>query len=302
VSEEPLQQFDRAGTIADTSHDGRRVLKFDSDDSLVVVAAQSGERISGPFYAEGGYEGGGIFAAKFDATGKLIAIGEGADFRLGIGYARVWNAETGQPVTGPLPHTLAVTQVSFSDDSKRLLTMQSRLGSLLYTSRIWALPTGAPLSDRMPPDGDSWKIPDYQLFGVLDRDHGRLTLYASEAGIAEVRDVGFPAGSKAPSWLPLLAELAGGRQLNADTGVIEPVVDHWLKLQALRAQLAASVERDPFSLLGRWFLADPQRRTLSPYSALTARAYFEQCAAAKDEACMKDAERLTGSDPTLLKR
>ena len=230
----------------------------------MVVDARSGARISGPFHAEGGYEGGGIFAAKLDGTGQLIAIGEGADFRLALGYARVWNADTGRPLTDPLVHTLAVTQVSFSDDGQRLLTMQSKLGSLSFTSRIWALPTGAPVSDRMPPTFNRWKLPDEALFGVLDRKYGRLTQYASEQGIAEIRDVAFPAGSKAPSWLPLLAELAGGRQLNADTGVIEPVADHWSKLQALRAQLESSQARDPFSLLGRWFLADPRQRTLSP--------------------------------------
>jgi WD40 repeat protein len=297
VREQPLRDFDRTGIIADKSRDDRRVMKFDTEDSLVVVDARSGAKISGPFHKESGYEGGGIFAARFDDTGRFIAIGEGADFRLGIGYARVWNADTGQPVTDPLVHTLAVTQVSFGDDGKRLLTVQSKLGSSLSTSRIWALPSGAPVSDRMPPEVDRFKIPDEALFAVLDRKHGRLTQYISEEAIAEIRDVAFPAGLNAPSWLPLLAELAGGRQLNADTGVVEPLADHWPKLQALRAQLESSGARDPFSLLGRWFLADPRQRTLSPYSALTVRSYLERCTATKDEACLDDAKRLAGSDP-----
>src|SRR5262249_28456145 len=96
VPDAPLKQYERAGTVADTSRDSKRVLKFDSEESLMVCNARTGSRISGPFYPEGGYEilkggEGGISAARFSPKGDLFALGEGGDYRLAKGYARVWD-------------------------------------------------------------------------------------------------------------------------------------------------------------------------------------------------------------------
>jgi hypothetical protein len=73
-------------------------------------------------------------------------------------------------------------------------------------------------------------------------------------------------------------------------------------LEALLAELAAGKGQDPFTALGKWFLGDPQKRMLSPYSKLTRHDYFERCLAEKSEPFLIEAERLAGGDPKLQER
>jgi WD40 repeat protein len=298
-----VPEAQEAGMVVDTSRDRTRVLKVERENSIIVCDAKSGARISGPFRPEGGYEEAIISAAKFSPKGDLIAVGEGGHYRLRKGFARVWNANTGRPVTGPLIHTFAVRELGFSDDEERLITLQSK-DVMLFSTRIWDIRSGIALTDRMPPEGVRRKLPEEGEVAEIDRSRGQLTNYSppNAPEIAEVRDVAFPAGTVAPDWLPQLAELVGGMRLNAETGVIEPVPEQWSKLEALRAELAASKRQDPFTALGKWFLADPRKRTLSPYNKLTARDYFERCLTEKSEPFVIEANRLAGDDPKLLER
>ena len=153
----------------------------------------------------------------------------------------------------------------------------------------------------MPADGTAAKVSEAEVnVAGFDRDSGRLTSHSDD--VAEIRDVAFPPRTAVPDWLPDLAELAGGARLNAGTGVIEPVPDRWQHLQALSAKLAASNQRDPFAALGKWFLGDPQKRTLSPYSKLSRREYVERCLSEKDQPFLHEAERLSQDDPKLLEK
>ena len=74
--------------------------------------------------------------------------------------ARVWNANTGAPITPPLKHALpdfwgrGVEYVSFSPDGQRILTT-----SVDKTARVWDAATGAPVTPPLP--------------------HGRAVLYAA---------------------------------------------------------------------------------------------------------------------------
>jgi WD40 repeat protein len=180
---EPPQE---AGTVADTSPDGTRVLKYATEDSLIVTDARTGAPLSDPMSAVGGYEGGGIWTAKFSSNGTLIAIGEGGDFRIAKGFARVWDAATGHPLTGPLAHPLAVSFVAFSADHERLVTIGSRLGpgspSLI---QVWDVRSGMPLTGAL-----------YNVINAesaeFSRNRDQLTAISSEEGLAEVRDVAFP--------------------------------------------------------------------------------------------------------------
>jgi WD40 repeat protein len=54
--------------------------------------------------------------------------------------ARVWDARTGQPVTGPLEHGNIVTSAAFSADGTRVVT-----ASYDKTARVWDARTGQPV-------------------------------------------------------------------------------------------------------------------------------------------------------------
>lgn len=79
-------------------------------------------------------EAGGQFAyACLDETGKLVMTGAyGAP-----SFARVWEVETGKPITPQLTHKDFPIRGRFLEDGKKLLTI-SRDGS----ARVWALPEG----------------------------------------------------------------------------------------------------------------------------------------------------------------
>jgi dipeptidyl aminopeptidase/acylaminoacyl peptidase len=57
-----------------------------------------------------------VWSAQFSPEGKRIATAS-ADKT-----ARVWDAESGQPLTEPLPHDGAVKSALFSPDGKRMVT------------------------------------------------------------------------------------------------------------------------------------------------------------------------------------
>ena len=53
------------------------------------------------------------------------------------GTARVWDAVTGTPITGPLAHHAGVPSAEFSRDGTRVVT-----ASLDHTPRVWHAATG----------------------------------------------------------------------------------------------------------------------------------------------------------------
>jgi WD40 repeat protein len=59
------------------------------------------------------------------------------------GTARVWDAQTGQPLTDPLKHTNAVSSAQFSPDGKWLLTVSTNV------ARVWDAQTGQPLTEPL---------------------------------------------------------------------------------------------------------------------------------------------------------
>jgi hypothetical protein len=67
-------------------------------------------------------------------------------------------------------------------------------------------------------------------------------------------------------WLPRLAKLIGGYELNRQSGIIEPVRDRSEGLRQLRDELAKAAADNPYVKFGRWVLSDPATRTISPYS------------------------------------
>jgi WD40 repeat protein len=78
---------------------------------------------------------GPVEAASFSPDGRRVVTAS-VDYS-----ARVWDAETGAPLTDPLRHGAGVAAASFSPDGRRDVT-----GSRQGTARVWDAATGAPVT------------------------------------------------------------------------------------------------------------------------------------------------------------
>jgi serine/threonine protein kinase/WD40 repeat protein len=174
----PTLSFKRS-TSAEFSPDGTRFLTGADDGTATVWDARSGRQIcrvtawtlppqSPPFVWKHA-----VNAARFSPDGKRFAT---ASWDQG----RIWDAQTGQPVTGLLQHNAMVTEAEFSPDQTRLATL---CGPSVW---IWDVESGRKvmeLSNEFPqniqfaeysPDGK-------RLLGILlgdvhvwDAENGRL--------------------------------------------------------------------------------------------------------------------------------
>ncbi|HEX3477143.1 MAG TPA: CHAT domain-containing protein, partial [Kofleriaceae bacterium] len=76
-----------------------------------------------------------VLSAAFSPDGTRVVTA--SDDRT----ARVWDAETGKPVTGPLGHQDAVLRAAFSPDGARVVTASED-----RTARVWDAATGKPVT------------------------------------------------------------------------------------------------------------------------------------------------------------
>jgi len=82
-------------------------------------------------------QAGGLKSAQFSPDGSQILTVAGTN-------ARVWDAQTGRPVSELMKHRLAIESAQFSPDGKRIVT-----ASQDKTARVWDAQTGQPLTDPM---------------------------------------------------------------------------------------------------------------------------------------------------------
>src|SRR5262249_37390591 len=95
----------------------------------------------------------------FSADGRRLLTFDG-------GAARVWDAETGKPVGGPMP---SPGRARFSPDGRRVLTLDGN------SARVWDTETGRALGAAMQPGGP--------LGLALFRSDGRaVAIFGSETG------------------------------------------------------------------------------------------------------------------------
>jgi WD40 repeat protein/serine/threonine protein kinase len=281
-------------TSAQFSPDGKRILTVSRDGTAPIWDAQTGQQLT--------QVAGDVNSAQFSPDGKRVLTFSGS-------AARVWDAQTGQPLTEPLQNNPTIYSAQFSSDGKRIITSTFAGGA-----RVWDAQTGQQLMEpllhtRAPRVGEFNRGANGALVvsvrspvnSAQFSPDGKRIVTAADDGTARVWDVA-PSQDSHPAWVSQLAEAISGRTLNKQ-GLLEPATLNSVDvLNELRQKLNGNNAGDDWSAWGRWFLADPLKRTISPFSEQTIPQYVENRIAEGTPESLDEAERLAAGDERLLKR
>ena len=246
LSAPPLSHNDQL-TSARFSPDGLKVVTASRDGTARVWDARSGTPLTRSLR-----HNSTVNSAEFSPD-SLLVVTASAD-----STGRVWDAQTGQPVSEPLKHEAEVVGAEFSPDGRRVLT-----ASLDGMARIWDTRTGLmvaePLRHRRQINAAHFS-PDGRWIATVSHDH--------TARVWEVMRV----QSRAPDWLPELAEATVGLRLNAQRGFEDVPAAAFFRL---RERLAKVAGNDEYSSWVRWFLADRSSRSASPSADCSVHGFAE---------------------------
>ncbi|HEY3857747.1 MAG TPA: serine/threonine-protein kinase [Verrucomicrobiae bacterium] len=95
-----------------------------------------------------------VWCAHFSPDGRRIVTGSGD------GTARVWDAQTGQPLTEPLKHNGEISWAQFSPDGTRIVT-----ASRDHTARVWDALSGQPLTAPLKHEGEGFQAAQFSPDG-----------------------------------------------------------------------------------------------------------------------------------------
>jgi len=235
-------------SAAQFSPDGMQVVTASDDGTAQVWDAQNGRPVTGPLL-----HGSHVGSAQFSPDGRRVLTASWDQ------KARVWDAQTGHLLIESLNHASGLTFAQFSPDGRRIVTTSDD-----YTACVWDAQTGQPLTDSLRHNGNVW-------FAQFSPDGKRLVT-ASVDRTARIWDLA-PSASTCPHWLLPLAEAISGKVLNEQGFLRETKLDRPQVLAQLRDQLSAAPDNDDWVQWGRWFLADPDTRTVSPFSTITPQDY-----------------------------
>jgi hypothetical protein len=246
------------------------------------------------------------------------------------GTARVWDAQTGRPLT-ERKYGVDVHSAQLSPDGKRVVT-----ASWDGTACVWDAQTGKPLTEPLKhggrvtsaefsPDGkrvvtasadSTARVWDAQTGQPLTEplkhsegvdlaqfspDGKRVVTVSSKYGTARVWDLA-PIQPGYPDWLAQLAEALSGKAVGQQ-GVAEEIkVDRMAVLQQVREKLNREPEDDPWVIWGRWLLADQSTRTISPFAKITVPQYIDERIREGTSDSLAEAEMLAKGDGALLRK
>jgi len=276
-SGQPLtKSLEHAGAVnsAQFSPDGKRIVTASDSGTARVWDARSGQLLSET------YNIGAIHSAQFSPDGKrIVTTSQGA--------AWVWDAQSGQQLTEPMKHSGWVNSAQFSPDGKRIVT-----ASYDHTARVWDAQNGQPLSDPLQHSQGANSA-------QFSPDGKRIVTGSSDG--AQVWDLA-PSSENHPAWLTQLAEAISGQTLNKQ-GLLEPTqLKRGVVLDQLQHKLNQEPDDDEWVHWGRWFLADPATRTISPFSKMTVPEYIEDRIKENTAESLDEAEQLASGNADLLKR
>ncbi len=111
-----------------------------------------------------------------------------------------------------------------------------------------------------------------------------------------------PLPETCPNWLPDLVEAISGQKVSPQGTMEATKLDCAEILEQLRQRLRRGPVQDPWVQWGRWFLADPATRTISPSSKLTVPEYVRLQIEAGTPESLEEAERAAYGDKDALRR
>jgi roadblock/LC7 domain-containing protein/predicted nucleic acid-binding protein len=273
---EPLKNSDSVVRSAQFSPDGKRLV------TAVGQSARVWDALNGLPLTEPLINSDSVQSAQFSPDGKRIVTA------CYDGISRVWDAQSGLPLTEPLKHDGNMRSAQFSPDGKRIATASDD-----GTARVWDARSGQPLTGPLKHGG----IVNSAQFSP----DGKRIVTASWDHTARVWDVA-PSPASYPVWLPDLAEAISGVKLNKQ-GLLEPTrLDRAKTINQLRQRLNEQPDDDEWVQWGRWLLADPVTRTISPFSTMTLPAYIENRIKEDTTVSLAEAERLTSGEAELSER
>ncbi len=315
---EPLKH-DEAVLSAQFSPDGSRIVTASMDGTARVWDAQSGQPLTEPLKHDGW-----VNFAQFSPDGKRIVTASNDR------TARVWDAQSGQPLTEPLKHNDGVSAVQFSPDGRRVVTASSDC-----TARLWDAQSGQPLTEPFKHNdlvNSAQFSPNGKLIVTASSDHtarvwdaesgqplteplnhndgvsaaqfspdGKRIVTASSYHAARVWDIA-PSGASCPDWLLTLAEAISGRVLNKSSVLEATKLDRFAAVSRIRQTLDQDDGQSDWVVLGRWFLANPSSRTISPFFKSTVPEYIENRIKENSDESLDEAGRLTYGNSDLSRR
>jgi len=231
------------------------------------------------------YHGDAVTSAQFSPNGRRLVTSS-------LGHeARVWDSNTGEPLTRPLWHDGQVWSAQFSPEGTRIVTAceDGTNGAV----RVWDADTALPLTEPL-------KAPGEALSARFSPD-GRQVLAVSSNGRVYLWDIG-PTSAKFPNWPLPLAEAVSGATLNPEGVPVETKLDRIETIKQVRERLSHEPDNNDWVIWGRWFLANPHRRTISPFSKVTVPEYLADRIKEGTEQSLEEAEQLAFGNYEWLRR
>ncbi len=185
-------------------------------------------------------------------------------------------------------HNGSVRSAQFSPDGKRIVTASGD-----FTARVWDAQTGQALMEPVKHSGG--------LNSAQFSPDGKRIVTASEDRTARVWDV-VSAQPRCPEWLLQLCEAISGQVMNKQGVLEETKLNCGEVIKQIREKLSHESGDDDRVVWGRWFLADPFTRTISPFSKLTVPEYIENRIKENTPASLAEAEELAAGNTALLER
>ena len=105
-----------------------------------------------------------------------------------------------------------------------------------------------------------------------------------------------------PDWLLPLTEAIGGQLLNPQGVLEETKLDRVAFLHRLKTKLSSDPDDGLWGTWGRWFLADPSARIVSPFSTVTLPQYVQSMIEEHTSGSLDEAEGLAHGNEQILGR
>ena len=254
------------------SPDGKWEVTAEGDDKMARVwDVKTGEPHGDPMVSEGR-----VNSACFSADGKRVLTASSD------GTARVWEAGTGKPLGEPMRHSDDINSADFSPDGKWVVT-----ASVDKTARVWDAETGKPLGEPM--------VHEDAIRSASFSPDGKRVLTASDDKTARVWDA-IIKSEAATAWISDLAEAAGGLKLTP-MGSLEPSEQDCHRLGEELRHLTGD---DDLTRFGRWYVADPATRTISPLSTITVPEFVQEDLKENSAASVEEAYEIDSGNPVIL--